>query len=109
MRRHKLAVKVFSNTLFQLIGKVITMSVTIFSTIVITRSFGREGYGWFNIMQTFPALFYIIADFGMNDFPTFNRNFPLLFTSLRTSKTQNFPSFFKTLAISSKTFLGSLQ
>jgi len=66
MRKHKLALKVFSNTLFQLIAKVITMSVTIFSTIIITRSFGREGYGWFSIMQTFPALFYIIADFGMN-------------------------------------------
>jgi O-antigen/teichoic acid export membrane protein len=58
--------KIASNTIYQVIGKVITMSVTILATIIITRMYGREGYGAFNLMQTFPALFFIIVDFGLN-------------------------------------------
>lgn len=64
------AKKVASNTIYQLLGKVITMSVTILVTVIVTRRFGREGYGWFNIMQTFPALFYIVVDFGLNAIAT---------------------------------------
>lgn len=58
--------KVAENTIYQLTGKVLTMSVTILVTIIITRSFSRASYGEFSIMQNFPALFFIIADFGLN-------------------------------------------
>lgn len=61
-----LTLKIANNTLFQLIGKVVSMSITILTTIIITRQYGREGYGEFNIMQNYPALFFIIADFGLN-------------------------------------------
>ena len=63
---HETTNKITLNTLYQIIGKVITMSVTIAATIIVTRTFGRQGYGAFSLMQTFPALFFIIADFGLN-------------------------------------------
>src|SRR3989338_2180946 len=63
---HETTKKITLNTLYQIIGKVITMSVTIAATIIVTRTFGRQGYGAFSLMQTFPALFFIIADFGLN-------------------------------------------
>ncbi len=57
---------VAKNTLFQLIGKVFTMGVTVFITLMITRIYGRELYGDYSLMQGFPALFFIITDFGLN-------------------------------------------
>src|SRR3989338_7054343 len=81
---HETTKKITLNTLYQIIGKVITMSVTIAATIIVTRTFGRQGYGAFSLMQTFPALFFIIADFGLNaivtrelskDFSTANKFF----------------------------------
>lgn len=62
--------KIASNTIFQIIGKVISMSITILATVIVTRMYGREGYGQFNIMQNFPALFFIIVDFGINAIAT---------------------------------------
>lgn len=64
------AKKIASNTIYQIIGKVVTMSVTIFLTVLITRTYGREGYGEFNLMQAYPALFFIIVDFGFNAIAT---------------------------------------
>jgi O-antigen/teichoic acid export membrane protein len=61
---------VASNTFYQFIGKGITMSITILATILITRLYGREAYGQFSIMQSWPALVYIIADFGLNAIAT---------------------------------------
>lgn len=42
------------------------MSVTMLAVVIITRAYGREGYGAFSLMQTFPALFFVIVDFGIN-------------------------------------------
>lgn len=57
---------VIYNTTAQLIAKFVSMSLTVLATILIARTFGKEGYGQFSLMQTFPALFYILADFGLN-------------------------------------------
>ena len=54
------------NTLIQLVAKVISMGLTLVATILITRALGKEGYGQFSIMQTLPALFFILSDFGLN-------------------------------------------
>jgi O-antigen/teichoic acid export membrane protein len=62
--------KIATNTLYQLIGKVTSMTITVLATIIVTRLYGREGYGEFNIMQNFPALFFIIVDFGLNAIAT---------------------------------------
>ncbi len=58
--------EIAKNTVYQLIGKLITMSVTVLLTLLITRNYGAGGYGEFSLMQSFPALFFIIVDFGLN-------------------------------------------
>lgn len=64
------ATKVASNTVFQIIGKLISMSITMVAVVIITRSYGREGYGAFSLMQSWPALFFVIVDFGINAIAT---------------------------------------
>ena len=54
------------NTLVQLVAKIISMGLTLITTVIITRALGKEGYGQFSIMQTLPALFFILSDFGLN-------------------------------------------
>lgn len=60
------AVKIASNTIYQIIGKVVSMSITVLAVVIITRAYGKIGYGEFSLMQTWPALFFIIVDFGLN-------------------------------------------
>ena len=58
--------KIAANTIYQVIGKVISMSITMLAVIIITRTYGREDYGAFSLMQSWPALFFVIVDFGIN-------------------------------------------
>ena len=62
--------KIAANTIYQIAGKAISMSITILATVIITRTYGRTGYGEFNLMQVWPALFFIIIDFGLNAIAT---------------------------------------
>lgn len=62
--------KIAANTIYQLVGKAVSMCITVVGTIIITRSYGREIYGQFSLMQQWPALFFVIADFGMNAIAT---------------------------------------
>jgi O-antigen/teichoic acid export membrane protein len=57
---------IFYNTTAQLGAKLISMALTVITTILITRALGKEGYGQFSILQTLPALFFILSDFGLN-------------------------------------------
>lgn len=66
MNLSDLSKKIAFNTAFQLIGKVISMTITVLITVLVARYFGREAYGQFSLMQNWPALFFIIVDFGMN-------------------------------------------
>ncbi len=59
-------IKIAKNTIFQLIGKIVSMTITMLIVMVITRSYGRDGFGAFSIMQAWPALFFVIVDFGLN-------------------------------------------
>ncbi|MFC1755941.1 flippase [Patescibacteria group bacterium] len=70
MNKEKTTYKIASNTAYQIIGKVATMSITILATILITRFYGREAYGEFSLMQGWPALVFIIVDFGLNAIAT---------------------------------------
>ena len=58
--------KVAYNTVAQLVGKAATTITTLLLTVLITRRFGPSGYGNFTIMLAYAALFYIVADFGLN-------------------------------------------
>ncbi len=62
----KNALSIASNTIYQIIGKASTTLVTIITVVVVSRTFGTEGYGEFSLMQNWPALFFIIVDFGIN-------------------------------------------
>ncbi|OGC56796.1 hypothetical protein A2976_01525 [candidate division WWE3 bacterium RIFCSPLOWO2_01_FULL_41_9] len=64
------SIKIASNTIYQIVGKVVSMTITIIATVLVVRMYGREFYGEFNLMQTFPALFFIIVDFGFNAIAT---------------------------------------
>jgi len=55
-----------SNTIFQLASKVITMTITFGLTYLISKTYGSYGYGLFTLFQSFPAVFYVISDFGLN-------------------------------------------
>ncbi len=57
---------VASNTIYQFIGKFVTMSCTILITGLLTRYYGSSGYGAYSLILSFPALFFIISDFGLN-------------------------------------------
>jgi len=70
MNKQGTSFKVASNTIYQFIGKAATMSITILATILVTRLYGREAYGQFSLMQGWPALMYIIVDFGLNAIAT---------------------------------------
>ncbi len=58
--------KIAKNTIYQLIGKIVTMGITVFITYMITRGYGRESYGDFSLMQNIPGLLFVITDFGLN-------------------------------------------
>ncbi|MFH1899435.1 MAG: flippase [Patescibacteria group bacterium] len=66
MFKSETANKIAKNTVYQIVGKVISMCITMLAVVIITRSYGREGYGAFSLMQSWPALFFIIVDFGIN-------------------------------------------
>lgn len=70
MKQSSTTRKIFNNTVYQLIGKIVSMSITVLATILIARYYGREGYGEFSLMQNIPGLFFIIADFGFNAIST---------------------------------------
>jgi O-antigen/teichoic acid export membrane protein len=66
MFESKTATKIAKNTIYQIVGKVISLSITVLAVVIITRAYGREGYGAFSLMQSWPALFFMIVDFGIN-------------------------------------------
>ncbi|MFC1755994.1 flippase [Patescibacteria group bacterium] len=70
MNKEKTTYKIASNTAYQIIGKLATMYITILATILITRFYRREAYGELSLMQGWPALVFIIVDFGLNAIAT---------------------------------------
>jgi len=79
--------KVFYNTAAQLVGKAATTVTTLILTVLITRRFGPSGYGDFTVMMAYSALFYIVADFGLNavalrDFATDEKKISRYFKNL---------------------------
>lgn len=66
----KTAKSLISNTFFQLVAKFVTMIITLGATYLITRIYSKSGYGDFNLMQNFPAIFFVIVDFGLNAIAT---------------------------------------
>jgi len=61
-----LSVRLVLNTFAQLIGKFATTATTLFIIFLITQNLGDRGLGTFAVITSYVALFYIIADFGLN-------------------------------------------
>ena len=81
--------KVASNTIYQVIGKVITAFSTLLGTVIITRYLGAETFGEYSVVTTYILTFYLIADFGVNALVTRGVSH-----KKKISKNPLFPQFF---------------
>jgi len=59
-------IKVAYNTIVQTLGRVVGSLATFAITILVAGKFGVAGYGEFTEIVAYVALFYMVADFGMN-------------------------------------------
>ncbi len=57
--------KIFSNTLYQFVGKFITSALGVVITIFLTRYLGPEGFGKYTFAVVFVTMFGVIGDWGM--------------------------------------------
>lgn len=55
-----------TNTASQLVGRIVSSGAIFVASILIARAFGADGYGDFIKITSYIALFYLLADFGMN-------------------------------------------
>lgn len=58
--------KVFSQSLYQLLGKAVSALSTLFALSIIARIYGKEGTGVFTLATTYLAFFYLAVDLGLN-------------------------------------------
>jgi len=58
--------KIAYNTIVQILGKGVGSLVSLAVTILVAKNFGVGGYGEFTEIMAYVALFYMVADFGMN-------------------------------------------
>ncbi len=58
--------KIFLNTLYQVIQKVLTASITLLITILTAQALGVTGYGQLVQITTTVGMLYLVVDFGMN-------------------------------------------
>ncbi len=57
---------VATNTISQLIGRLISTAAMTAMSVLIARRFGSDGYGDFVKITTYIGFFYLFADFGLN-------------------------------------------
>lgn len=62
---NKIFLKIGFNTVVQLGGKVISVALSIFTVLLMTRYLGSVGYGNFTLSFTYVSFFSVIADFGL--------------------------------------------
>ena len=60
-----LSAKIAHNTLIQVVGKVISTLLGLFSLALITRYLGPNGFGEYTTITTFLTFFAVLADFGL--------------------------------------------
>lgn len=58
--------KIFQQTLWQVLGKVVTSLSTFIILGLVARNYGTLGTGIFTLALTYLAIFYLLADFGFN-------------------------------------------
>lgn len=58
--------KIFKQTFWQILGKVITSLSTFIILGMVARNYGENGTGIFTLALTYLAIFYLLSDFGFN-------------------------------------------
>jgi O-antigen/teichoic acid export membrane protein len=58
--------KIFQQTFWQILGKVVTSLSTFIILGLVTRNYGQAGTGVFTLALTYLGIFYLLADFGFN-------------------------------------------
>jgi len=58
--------KIFQQTAWQVLGKIVTTFATFIILGAIARNYGEAGTGVFTLALTYLAIFYLLADFGFN-------------------------------------------
>lgn len=58
--------KVFQQTFWQSLGKIVTSLSTFIILGMVSRTYGMTGTGVFTLALTYLAMFYLLADFGFN-------------------------------------------
>lgn len=58
--------KIFQQTFWQILGKVVTSLSTFIILGLVARNYGTGGTGVFTLALTYLSIFYILADFGFN-------------------------------------------
>ncbi|MBI4067596.1 oligosaccharide flippase family protein [Candidatus Gottesmanbacteria bacterium] len=62
----KASYKIASNTIYQIIGKIVNAAITFFITLILARSFGIRQFGQYIQITSYVAIFYLLVDFGFN-------------------------------------------
>ncbi len=62
--------KIGANTAAQLVSKVVTTASTLVITLLVTHNLSQSDWGIFITITSYVALFYVIADFGLNGIVT---------------------------------------
>lgn len=57
--------KIFTNTLWQVIIRVVNVLIGVFSLALITRMLGQTGFGYYTTIFAFVQIFAILADLGL--------------------------------------------
>lgn len=58
--------KIAANTIYQMIGKGVSIVSTIGTVALVTRALGVSQFGDYVLITTVPAFLYLLADFGLN-------------------------------------------
>ena len=56
--------KVFQQTFFQILGKVVSVVSTFIILGILTRNYGQDGTGLFTLVLTYISMFMLAGDFG---------------------------------------------
>lgn len=81
--------KIFQQTVWQILGKIVTTLSTFIILGAVARNYGEVGTGVFTLALTYLAIFYLLADFGFNAHVL--RKFSICFSNcLRQNNSQRF-------------------
>lgn len=58
--------KITTQTLWQILGKVVTSLATFIILAMVARNYGEAGTGIYTLSLTYLAIFYLLSDFGFN-------------------------------------------